>query len=309
MNNGDEVKFVYISESAYNALPERDGSTVYFITSTLERRIAIGDTLFANYVPAHCTSLSLSVTSDELSVGDSFMLVAITEPANPSDPITFTASNNNVTITPASTSDRIIVEAAAIGQCVITCTCENFSATCSLDIHAAYQYVEHVLAENYTPDGVTFKYTIPSISFANGDYIEISIDLSTVSGTKENILSVGQNIDVWQGSNTGPRMHNYVTATNKQKISVDLINNTNTRRPTYNSPGTDYLVTINKRGVYLNGVLFDFNNGLRATPTLDYQVGIAALLSLTTVDIGSQEGSNRSHATYNYIKYYTVETV
>ncbi len=307
MNSGDRVKFVHISEADYEQLPARDSSTVYFISSSLEMRVAIGDVLYANYVPAHCTALSLSVTSDSIEVGSNFLLIAYTEPANPSDPITFTASNNNATITPTSSSDRVTVTAVSVGSCDITCTCGNFTATCSLTIHPVYQYVEHILVENYNPNGTKFKYTVPSISFENGDYIEISIDLSTVTGTKENILSIGQNIDIWQGAGSGSRIHNYVTATAKQTISVDIIKDAKTRRPTYSSPSTDYLVVINKRGVYLNGVLFDFENALRATPTLTYEEGITAFLALTTLDIGSQEGSNRSHATYNYIKYFTVE--
>jgi len=309
LTDGDRVKFVHISETDYDNIDEKDGSTVYFITSSLEQRIAVGDVLFANYVPAHCTALSLSTTSDDLTVGDTMMLIAHTEPANPSDPITFTASNNNITISPASSSDRVIITASSIGTCVITCVCGNFSATCTLNIHAAYQYVEHVIVSNYNPNGAKFIYNIPSISLENGDYIEISIDLSTVTGTKENIISIGQNIDVWQGAGSGSRIHNYVTASAKQTISVDIVKDTKTRRPTYSSPSTDYVVLINKRGVYLNNELFGFDTNLRATPTLTYEDGIAAFLALTSFDIGSQEGANRSHATYNYIKYFTVENV
>lgn len=309
LNDGDRVKFAIMSASQYAELEQKDDATVYFITSEFEQRVAVGNNLFANYVPAHCTALSLSTNSDEMTIGDTMMLIAYTEPANPSDPITFTASNNNVTISPAASSNRVLLTANSVGECVITCVCGEFSATCTISVHAAYQYVEHIVVENYNPNGVKFLYTIPSISLASGDYIEISIDLSTVTGTKENILSIGQNIDVWQGAGTGSRIHNYVTASAKQTISVDIIKDTKTRRPTYASPSTDYVVLINKRGVYLNNELFEFDNNLRANPTLTYEEGIAAFLALTSFDVGSQEGANRSHATYNYIKYYTVEEV
>ena len=309
MTTGDKVAFVHISASDYDELQEKDSRTVYFITSELEKRVAVGNVLFANYVPAHCTSLSLSVTSESVEIGTSFYLTAITEPADPSDLLTFSASNSNVTITQTSSSNRILVTGAAVGSSVITATCGEYTATCQITVHPVYQYVEHVVVENYNPNGSKFLYTISDISFADGDYIEISIDLSTVTGTKENIISIGQNIDVWQGSNSGSRIHNYVTASAKQTISVDLIKDTKSRRPTYSSPSTDYLIVINKRGVYLNNTLFEFDTNLRATATLTYEEGIAAFLALTTLSIGSQEGANRSHATYNYIKYYTVQQV
>lgn len=308
VQTGDRVKFVLISATDYDNLEEIDDSTVYFIQSNLEQRVAVGQHLFANYVPAHCTAIELSPSSGYIGLGESFTLTAITQPADPSDAIVFTASNNNVIIDPTGMSNKVLVTGSAQGNTTITCTCGEVSATCDVEIHPSYEYVEHILAENYNPNGQKFKFTAP-IAIENGQWIEISIDLTTVTGTKENIISIGQTIDVWQGANTGPRIHMYDTAPSIRTISTDLILDTKTRRPTYSATVDSLLLRLDRRGLTINGSLYLFDKALRATPTLDYQTGMDALLALTSFDIGSQEGSNRSHATYNYIKYYTAEVV
>lgn len=306
MNTGDLVKFVHISAVDYANLEEKDDATVYFIVSPAEMRIGVGDTLFANYVPAHCTDLSLSTYSESIGVGESFVLVVYTEPANSSDPLSVSSSNSNVTISPTSSSNRFTITGSAVGTTDIVVTCGEFTKVCTVDIHRAYIYTEHVLVENYNPDGAKFKYTAP-ISLVDGQYIEISIDLSTVTGTKENIIGIGQTIDTWSAASSGPRIQMYVTATNKRAISVDLILNDKSRRPLYTSPDTNLLIRVDSSGVWLNGDKFYFDTNLRATPTLTYEVGIDAFLALSSYDIGSQEGANRSHANYNYIKYFTTE--
>ena len=196
IQTGDRVIFVLISATDYDNLEEIDDSTVYFIQSDVEQRVAVGQHLFANYVPAHATDVSLSPTSEYLGVGESFTLTATTQPADPSDAIVFTASNNNVTIAPTAFSNKALITATAEGTCTITCTCGEVSATCAVEIHPQYQYVEHILAENYNPNGAKFKFTAP-IAIENGQWIEISIDLTTITGTKENIISIGNTIDVW----------------------------------------------------------------------------------------------------------------
>lgn len=297
---------MYLTAAAYNNLVSKDPATLYFIDSETERRIAIGDTMFANYVEAHCTAVSLNVSNISIGVGETYTIVATTEPASPSDTIVWESSTPDVTISSTTSSNRIIVTGAAIGVAVITCTCGEMSAFCSVDVHRAYVYTEHILAENYSPDGSKFIYTAP-ISLTDGQYIELSIDVSTVTGNKENIISIGHNISTWNGANTGSRTHMYLTASSRTKLSVDLILDNKTLRPTYTIDGTTLLIRLDSSGVWLNGSHFLYDTDMRATPTLTYDEGMAALLALTSYDIGSQEGSNRSHATYNYIKYFTTE--
>lgn len=305
MINNSPVNFVYLTAQQYADLESYDDTTVYFIESAVERRIAIGEVPFGNYIEAHCTSLTLSASECELATGDSIVISAITTPDSPSDPVTWTASNSNITITATSASNKKLITGVSEGSAVLTVTCGEFTQTCEFSVHEPYVYTEHILAENYNPNGSKFKYTAP-ISLDNGNYIEISIDTSTVTGTKENILSVGQNIDVWQGTTAGSHMHMYLTASNPNDLSVDLIYNSKTMRPTYTMPSSTLVVKIDKSGVYLNGAIFLFDTRPRVTPTITYAEDIQHFVSLNSYDIGSQEGSNRSHATYNYIKYFTT---
>lgn len=304
MQSGDFVRFVYLTSQQYSDLETKDPGTLYFIQSEHENRVAIGDTMFANYVPAHCTSLTLSTYSLSMGVGESFTLVAYTEPANPSDALSFTVSGANITVTPTSSSNKVTVTGSSVGTSYVVVTCGEFTQTCEVEVHRAWIYTEHILVQNYSPDGAKFKYTAP-ISLENGQYIEVSIDVSGVTGTKENIISIGQNIDSWSAA--GPRMMNYLTASSMNKLSVDLLLGNKARRPVYTLNSTTYTIRIDSGGVRYNGEYFLFDTELRATPSLTYEEGVSALLALNSYDIGSQEGSNRSHATYNYIKYYTTE--
>lgn len=307
-SSGNTINFVYLSESEYSVLYPKNPDTLYFIDSVNERRIAIGDTMFANYVPAHCTAVSLNSSNLYIGQNEAFLLIATTEPDNPSDAIEWSASNNNVTITATGSNNRVIITGAAIGQSVVTCTCGQQSASCQVEIHQEWRYVEHVLVTNYKPNGSKFKYTAP-ISLTDGNYIEISIDVSEIRGTKENILGVGENIDTWSVANSGSHVQMYLTSSDKTKLSVDLVLNSKVRRPTYTISGTELIVRIDANGVMMNGSYFMFDTDLRATPTTTYEEAMPPFLNLSSYDIGSQEGSNRSTATYNYIKYYTTEVV
>lgn len=306
VTDGNKVKFVSTTAQNYDQLETKDPDTIYFILSDMEKRIAIGDVMYGNYIPAHCTAVSLNYTAVNIAQNESFVLIATTEPADPSDSIVWTSSNQNVSIASTTYNNRVTVTAVTAGSTTITCTCGEMSATCAVSIHEAYIYTDHILAENYSPNGEKFVYTAP-IQIRNGNYIEVSIDVSTVTGTKENILSVGQNISVWQGANTGSRTHMYLTASAKTKLSVDLILNASSLRPTYTLNGTTLVFKLDEFGVWMNGVQFLYDTELRANPTLVYNTGMTALLALSSYDIGSQEGSNRSHATYNYIKYVTTQ--
>lgn len=305
LNSGDRVNFVLISARDYADLENKDPATVYFITSDVERRIAIGGTNFANYVDAHCTSLSLSETSYSLAEGESLLVTAYTEPASPSDSIVWTSDNSNISITQASSSNKVIITGVTEGSSLLTCTCGEIVASCQFSIHEPYVYEEHILASNYSPNGAKFKYTAP-ISLINGQYIEVDVELSGITGNKENILSVGQNIDVWGVADSGPRIMMYVTASNKSKISYDLLVDNKALRPTYTADTTHIVMKFDQNGMWINGTQFFFDTDLRATPTISYDVGMPQFLSLTSYDIGSQEGSNRSHALYYTIRYFTT---
>lgn len=79
----------------------------------------------------HCTSLKLDQTLLSLTVNESIQLNAIVEPIQTDDEIVWTASTENCTV------DNGLVTAVSLGNCVITVTCGNFTASCDVTVIGA----------------------------------------------------------------------------------------------------------------------------------------------------------------------------
>lgn len=147
-----------------------------------------------------------------------------------------------------------------------------------------------ILRENYSPAGSAWVDTVTNINFDKGDYIEASIDLSTVSSTStgvENILSIGESAGVW--SQNGVYHTYYNPKTKEFEVNSIEIQGTgyNTNRQTVTLTDNNLLIKVDINGIYINGNLITTND---------------ALTKFTKVEVGSAEGAVRSTATYNYIK-------
>ena len=137
------------------------------------------------------------------------------------------------------------------------------------------------LTENYSPKGVSFIYDNIFTDFENDGYIEVEVDLSTCINTFENIISFGTGIDKWTGWTKQIHMHYSMQSAH---IGVyDAINNKSIDIPTAKIA----VIRLDAGGVYINGTKCCENS----------------LIGLNSISIGSQEGSVRSNAFYNYIKY------
>lgn len=143
------------------------------------------------------------------------------------------------------------------------------------------------LAENYSPKGVSFVYDNIVTDFENDGYIEVEVDLSTCINNLENIISFGIDIDEWAARTKQIHMHYNIQRT---VIGVyDAIHH-----KSIDIPVTKIVVIrLDAGGVYINGTKCCENS----------------LIGLNSISIGSQEGSVRSNAIYNYIKYYGYATV
>lgn len=146
---------------------------------------------------------------------------------------------------------------------------------------------ELFLRENYSPNGSAWSDST-SINFEKGDYIEISVDVSNViPGNLENIISVGDNISGWYQKIAGYHLY-YNAGTESGTVEVNCFENLmHISRDFVTVTGTTLLIKIDKSGIYVNNNLVTTND---------------ALPYVTKIQIGSTEGSVRSHATYNYIK-------
>ena len=147
---------------------------------------------------------------------------------------------------------------------------------------------ELIFKEDYTPNGTTWVDST-NINFEKGDYIEISIDTSTISPGSglENIISIGDSISGWYQKIGGYHLY-YEAGTNSGIVEVNCFENMmHVSRDRIAVTESTLLIKIDKFGIYINGDLI----------TTNY-----ALPYVTKVQIGSVEGAIRSNATYNYIK-------
>ena len=175
----------------------------------------------------------------------------------------------------------------------------HFAAIITLLVLAATQAfaaeTKTVLWENYSPNGDTFSKT-QNIDF-NHQWIEAEIDLSNcgTSVTLQNIISFGNDIAQW--STAGKyNLHLYYTASTKQ-LEIDYLANSGDRDQTLVTlSSTTLKLKLSSEGLAVNGVV------QKNASTL------SNLLALNSISIGSQQGDNRSYATYKSVSIVTSET-
>ena len=145
---------------------------------------------------------------------------------------------------------------------------------------------------NYSPNGSSFSKT-QTIDF-NTQSIEAEIDLSNCGTTYslQNILSISNDIAEW--STKGKyNLHMYYTASSKQ-LEIDYLPNGGGREQTLVTlTNTTLNLKLSAEGLSVNGVI-----QVEAS-------SISPLLALTSVSIGSQQGDNRSYATYKSVNMVT----
>ena len=176
----------------------------------------------------------------------------------------------------------------------------HFAAIITLLVLAATQAfaaeTKTVLWENYSPNGAEFSKT-QNIDFSY-QWIEAEIDLSNcgTSVSLQNIISFGDDIAQW--STAGKyNLHLYYTASTKQ-LEIDYLPNGGDRDQTMVTlSSTTLKLKLSSEGLAVNGVV------QKNASTL------SNLLALNSISIGSQQGDNRSYATYKSVSIVPPFTV
>ena len=145
---------------------------------------------------------------------------------------------------------------------------------------------------NYSPNGSSFSKT-QTIDF-NTQSIEAEIDLSSCKSTSTNecILSIGSGISSWFSDNTY-HIHLYYTKSSST-LQVNYLKGKQNpiRKDEKNTSGT-IKVKLSIDGLTINGTSYGSQSDL------------SDLLALSSVEIGSTEGDNRSYATYKSVNVVT----
>ena len=134
----------------------------------------------------------------------------------------------------------------------------------------------------------------------------VSIDVSGCTGTNENILSIGDGISAWSGTH----FHFYYTKnSSSNNFQINYLGATAgaASRKDLTITDSEIVIEISKEnGLVINGEAanYGYNTTTTATPSDLY----SELFALSSIQIGSQEGDNRSNATYNYMRVQDLET-
>ena len=145
---------------------------------------------------------------------------------------------------------------------------------------------------NYSPNGSSFFKT-QTIDF-NTQSIEAEIDLSSCKSTSTNecILSIGSGISSWFSDNTY-HIHLYYTKSSSTLQVNYLKGKQNPIRENVTNTSGTIKVKLSIDGLTINGTSYGSQSDL------------SDLLALSSVEIGSTEGNNRSYATYKSVNVVT----
>ena len=145
---------------------------------------------------------------------------------------------------------------------------------------------------NYSPNGSSFSQT-QTIDF-NTQSIEAEIDLSSCKSTSTNecILSIGSGISSWFSDNTY-HIHLYYTKSSSTLQVNYLKGKQNPIRENVTNTSGTIKVKLSIDGLTINGTSYGSQSDL------------SDLLALSSVEIGSTEGNNRSYATYKSVNVVT----
>lgn len=157
---------------------------------------------------------------------------------------------------------------------------------------------ETTVVENFTATGAGFKHNV-DIDWSTQKVVA-EIDLSTCSGTLENVFSIGKNIAEWNGT----CYHLYYTAATSS-LEVDFCTSSGNPIRVENITGisgTVKIEVVNDEGLSVNGTLYNKNTAGAVESSL------SQLFALSSIQVGGCQGDNMSHATYNYIKVVNTAT-
>ncbi len=154
--------------------------------------------------------------------------------------------------------------------------------------------------DGYAPAGEKFAWDA-AIDW-NTQKLVAAIDVTGCTGTNEDILSLGSNIDSW----AGVHFHLYYTrSSNTLQVNYLDLEKGNIVRKDVVVAGDELLIEISKAaGITVNGNSVNYLSSGELTE--DYENVYKELWALTNVTFGSQEGDGRSHATYKYVRIQNI---
>ena len=161
----------------------------------------------------------------------------------------------------------------------------------------SYTTVALPLANNYVPDGNQFMFSQDGSTNIAIDFqthvIKAKLNLSDCTATNENILSVGNEISVWNETTTAVNLHFYYTASTHRLI-IDYKDNPN--RPSTGDGKAEEVLTLTSNTLSIE--IGDQGLLVNGEQQASYSASaLQSLLALSTIQIGSTQATP---PTWNY---------
>ena len=157
--------------------------------------------------------------------------------------------------------------------------------------------------DDYEHGFKAFSWTTP----INWDkqYFKASIDLTNCKYTNENVLSLGDNISAWGGSNG--RIHFYYTPNSNGEggsLQFNVLAPEGMSRWDVATGNTVEIEISNEKGIVIDGVQYlnKYNSSEQYASVEDFVAASAPFWALTEIEVGSTQGEMRSNAKFNYIR-------
>jgi hypothetical protein len=158
------------ANGAYSTIPSVARNNIQQIRNFAAARRSWTDEYLGNLTPTvriPCTSITLSATELVFTASGSQTLIASVEPFNTTDKIVWTTNDETI-----ATVNNGVVTAVFNGNAIITATCGDFSATCSVSISGIE---EPTIPEEPEVDG-DILYSLPAVTTFDGtNYIDTGI--------------------------------------------------------------------------------------------------------------------------------------
>lgn len=158
------------ANGAYSTIPSVARNNIQQIRNFAAARHSWTDEYLSNLTPTvriPCTSITLSATELVFTASGSQTLIASVEPFDTTDKIVWTTNDETI-----ATVNNGVVTAVFNGNAIITATCGDFSATCSIFISGIE---EPTIPEEPEVDE-TILYSLPAVTTFDGtNYIDTGI--------------------------------------------------------------------------------------------------------------------------------------
>lgn len=270
-----------------------DGYTTEDVTATVTDN---GDGTYDIVFP------SLALESDmggKMSFNGDVKYTGITGTVDAKGYTVYSGTSNNMTISGKSKGGKLYLEMeGTLGASGVSCVYGTAFPEEPDEPEIEIPEGTKVGEDGYAAGGKSFCWDNNTIDWDSQKLVAL-VDVSTCTGTNEDILSVGQTIANWS---PGAHVHFYYTRSSKS-LEIDYLDNNNGNyvRKQLTFDDDQLLFEISKEnGFTVNGVNFNYKNG--GSLLTDFATEYAPFWALTNIQVGGCQGDNMSNATYKYVR-------